>query len=131
MKCLFDNNLSIKLAKTLNFLEGEDGVHVVHLREKFLANTPDIEWITELGKEGGWFIITEDRQIRNKPHEKIAWQESNLPVVFLNRGWASLNFWDIAWKIIKCWPEVKKCVSYNINAKTFELPVKGKIKVLD
>jgi predicted nuclease of predicted toxin-antitoxin system len=31
MKCLFDNNMPPKLAKTLNFLEGDEGIPVIHL----------------------------------------------------------------------------------------------------
>ena len=31
MKCLFDNNMPPKLAKTLGFLEGDDGITVEHL----------------------------------------------------------------------------------------------------
>ncbi|QRF57336.1 hypothetical protein [Variovorax paradoxus] len=41
------------------FDEGHIG-EIIHLREKFKAATPDIEWITTLGKEGGWTIISRD-----------------------------------------------------------------------
>ena len=60
MKCLFDNNLSSKLSRTLNYLEGDKGIIVEHIREKFSADTPDIDWIRKLAKEGDWFIITKD-----------------------------------------------------------------------
>ena len=48
MKCLFDNNLPPKLARTLNFLEGDEGVSVEHLKEKFPPDISDVEWIKKL-----------------------------------------------------------------------------------
>ena len=38
MKCLFDNNFPPKLAKALNYLEGEDGIEVLHLTQKYPNN---------------------------------------------------------------------------------------------
>ena len=45
MKCPFDNNLPPKLAVTLNYLEGDDGIVVEHIKEKFSSDTPDMERI--------------------------------------------------------------------------------------
>jgi len=129
VKCLFDNNLSPKLAKTLSYLEGNDGIVVEHIKEKFSSDTPDIEWINKLAKEGGWFVITEDTQIRKKPHERKAWQESHIPIVFLSKLWVKQNFWDIAWRLIKYWPYLKESISHNNKAKFFELTINGKINI--
>jgi hypothetical protein len=54
----FDNNLPPKLAVTLNYLEGDGGIVVEHIKERFSSDTPDIEWINTLAKEGDWFVIT-------------------------------------------------------------------------
>jgi len=128
MKCLFDNNMPPKLAKTLKFLEGDDGIVVEHLNEKFLPNTPDIEWITKLSKEGGWFVITKDNQIRKRSNEKRAWQESHIPVVFLQKSWMNYDFWEIAWRFIRHWQKLKENISRNRKIESFELTVNGKIK---
>ena len=129
MKCLFDNNLPPKLARTLNFLEGDDGISVEHIKEKFSANTPDIDWISVLSKETNWFIITKDNQIRKKPHERKAWQESHIPIVFLQKTWMNHDFWEIAWRLIKYWPVLKETINKNKKIESFELSVKGKITV--
>jgi len=131
MKCLFDNNLPLKLAKTLDYLEGSDGISVEHLKEIFPSDTSDINWIKKLSKEGDWFIITRDNQIRTRPHEKKAWQESRLPIVFLEKSWIKLKFWEIAWRFIKYWPELKEIVIRNRKAKSFSLAIKGKISVVE
>jgi hypothetical protein len=101
MKCLFDNNMPSKLAKTINFLEGDDGIPVLHLKEKFSPNTPDIGWIENLTKEGGWFVITQDNQIRKKPHERKAWQESNIPIVDLKKSWIKYTKKEMDWRLKK------------------------------
>ncbi|MCL2043912.1 MAG: hypothetical protein FWG89_07230 [Treponema sp.] len=131
MNCLFDNNMPIKLAKTLSFLEGDEGITVKHLREKYPANTPDVEWITSLSKEDGWFIITQDIQIRNKPHEKKAWKESNIPIVFLPKSWTKAELWEKAWRLIKYWPKLKDSIIHNRKTQSFELTINGKITAIE
>jgi len=130
MKCLFDNNMPPKLAKTLNFLEGDDGFRVEHLKDMFPSNTPDIEWIKKLSKEGKWFIVTQDNQIRKRSLEKKAWQESNISIVFLQKAWINLNLWEMAWRMIKYWPGLKESVSLNRKNESFQLSINGKITAI-
>ena len=52
----FDNNLSPKLAKSLNTLVEPDH-QVVHLKDRFAANTPDETWMTALADEDDWVIV--------------------------------------------------------------------------
>lgn len=129
MRCLFDNNLPPKLAKTLNYLEGDDGISVEHLKDKFPPNTSDIEWMEKLSKEGDWFIITRDNKIKKRPHERKAWQESHMPIVFLQKTWTNHNLWEIAWRFIKYWPKLKESVCHSGKAKSFTLTIQGKLLV--
>ena len=127
MKCLFDNNMSPKLARTLNFLEGDDGITVEYLKEKFPSNTSDIEWINKLAKEGNWFIITQDNKIRKRSLERKAWQESHIPIVFLQKSWVKQSFWETTWKFIRYWPKLKESIYRNRKKESFELSINGKI----
>jgi predicted nuclease of predicted toxin-antitoxin system len=127
MKCLFDNNMPSKLAKTLNFLEGDDGITVEHLKDKFPPDTPDIEWIKKLAKEGNWFVITQDNQIRKRSHERKAWQESNIPIVFLQKAWISHDLWGMAWRLIRYWPNLKENIKRSRKNESLLLTINGKI----
>ena len=127
MKCLFDNNMPPKLAKTLNFLEGDEGVTVEHLKDKFPPNTSDIEWLSTLAKEGEWFVITQDNQIRKNSLEKKAWKESKIPIIFLQKSWVNQSLWDMAWRLIKYWPVLKEKITYNRKVESFHLSINGKI----
>ena len=127
MKCLFDNNLPPKLAKTLSFLEGDDGIPVTHFKEKFPPDTPDIKWIGQLAKESEWFVITRDNQIRKSTPERKAWQESHIPIVFPQKSWINHDLWGIAWRLIKYWPRLKACINKSRKTESFLLAINGKI----
>jgi hypothetical protein len=117
-----------KLAKTLTFLEGEDGIPVEHLKDKFLPETPDVDWIKKLSKEGDWFIVTKDNQIRKRTHERKAWLESNIPIVFLEKSWIKINFWGMAWRLIKYWPDLKEKIMKLRKNGSLSLTINGTIK---
>jgi hypothetical protein len=129
MKCLFDNCLPKKLSKTIQYLEGEDGIKVFHLQNKFSPDTPDIGWINSLSKEGNWFVITRDNQIKKKPHERKAWKEAGLPVVFLAKNWMHFDFWDIAWRFIRYWPSIKDIIERS--RVSYTLTINGKLNSAD
>ncbi|MCL1931860.1 MAG: DUF5615 family PIN-like protein [Treponema sp.] len=130
MKCLFDNNMPPKLAKTLSFLEGDDGITVEHLKDKFPPDTTDIEWIRKLAKEGSWFVITQDNQIRKRSHERKAWQESHIPIIFLQKSWINHDLWEMAWRLIKYWPHLKENIKRNRKNESLLLTINGKITVI-
>ena len=48
----------------------------VHL-EHFAGNTPDHEWIPEVGRRG-WVLITKDQNIRHNPIERAAYTAAKL-----------------------------------------------------
>jgi len=127
MKCLFDNQMSPRLAKALKELEGRKGIVVDHIQYKFKHDTPDTDWIRALAKEGDWFVITKDAMIRRRSIERKAWQESGLPIVFLDREWFDLGMWDISWMLIKYWAKVKESIASNKNGESFILFKTGRI----
>ena len=93
MKFFLDNNLSPKVAKALDALFGDEH-SVVHLREKFAANTLDVEWISQLAKEGNWAIVSRDRFTKNNNLEKEALRRSGLIVFTLTKSWGNAQIPD-------------------------------------
>ena len=63
MKSLFDNNLPPSLARGIGELSKFDpGVEQVSsLKDKFAANTPDLEWLGALAAKGCWIVVSIDR----------------------------------------------------------------------
>lgn len=89
MKLFLDNCLAPKHARALNELLRPQH-QVTHLRDKFAQNTADDEWLSQLGAEGDWIVITGDFRISRNKHLRTAWRESGLTVFFLKKGWTSI-----------------------------------------
>jgi predicted nuclease of predicted toxin-antitoxin system len=130
MKCVFDNNLPPKLARALNELEGKNGIEVIHLRDAFPADTDDVTWIRNLGDENDCFVVTKDRSIRKNPHEKKAWDESGLKIVFLQKSWFNHNLWEISWRMLKRWKEITMKIERINKNEGLLLPITGKIEII-
>ena len=125
MNLFLDNDLAPRHARAIDALEGEHGNTVVHLREKYPANTPDVDWMTALAKEGSWVVITADYRISKNPHELQAWKEAGLIVFFLRKSWLSIGFWDQAWQLIKQWPRIPSVASGARPGQGFLVPLRG------
>jgi len=124
MKFFFDNNLSPRIARALSALEGLNGNHIEHLRDRFAAATADAEWIRELSKERDWYVISCDKSILKNPHEVRAWRETGLVIFFLREMWLHLGFWDQAWQLVKRWPQICDIASRSKNGEGFFVSIR-------
>jgi hypothetical protein len=108
VKLFIDNCLPPRVAQGLDrLLEGEGSA--LHLRAKFDQDTPDAVWLSELGHEGGWHVLTLDRNILKRPHEASAYCAARVTTFFLAKQWASLKYWDQAWMLVRWMPLFLKC----------------------
>lgn len=129
MKLLVDNNLPPRLAKALNIIVEVDGHSVTALRELFPENTKDIEWIEELGNDGGWTVVSLDMRITKRPAEKLAWRRSKLKGFFLAPGWASLGVEEKTARLLLWWPKLVQQEGLVGPGAIFEVPVKSGSKL--
>lgn len=127
MRFFFDNNLSPKLARSLDELVRPEH-QVIHLKENFPADAADVVWMRALAKESDWVIVSGDLQIRKNPHEIKAWQEAGHTTFFLKKGWIDLTFWDQAWKFAKAFPELIATAQRARKGSAFFLTPNGKIE---
>lgn len=123
MKLLIDNNLPPALARALHELtirEWESLHQVIHLRDRFPADTPDTGWISALSEEEGWVVITHDRL--NKGLEREALKRAGLKVFFLDRSWKDHNFWDKAVQLARWWPRIIEQAEGISGGAAFQVP---------
>ena len=126
MRFFIDNNVARKLARGFNeFVKGEH--EVVHLRERFAPNAPDVEWMRALASESGWIIISGDVAIGRNPHEVEAWKEAGHTIFFLKAGWTNIEFWQQVQKLAKCFPEIVALSQRARPGDSFLVTVNGKI----
>jgi predicted nuclease of predicted toxin-antitoxin system len=89
MKFFLDNCLAIRHARALHEMV-KPNHEFVHLQDKFPPETKDADWISQLGKEGDWVVISGDYRIGKSAHEREAWHQSGLTVFFLSKGWTNI-----------------------------------------
>ena len=104
MNFFFDNTMSGRVVEAIRILDTDH--KIVHLRDRFSADTPDATWISALSEESDWIIVSGDVRITRNPGERAAWLESKLLAFFLAKGWTSQSLWDQAWRFVKWWPRI-------------------------
>ena len=125
MRIYFDHNLPYKLSKALNELSNSNFT-VKHFRDVFNPNTSDIDWIQHLNNSNN-IVVTNDRKILRNPHERKAWDESNLKMIFLHKSWSSLTFWNISWRFVKYWQNIEDIATRLSSGSGCILFIGGKI----
>lgn len=128
MNFLFDNNLPPSWAATFaaaslrSFPDTALG-EVRHLREKFAANTKDQEWLTVLGEEGNWAIVSCDKFRKQAGAERQVIRQYGLSVFVLQPSWASKRYWEKLSQFALWWPRIVE-QSNAVEASTVEVPWK-------
>lgn len=125
MKFFLDNNVPPTWAACLaeaskkQFDAGKVG-GVIHLRERFPSNTPDIDWVNALAAERGWTIISGDAFRKQNGIERKVLRQSGLSVFVLQSSWSSHPYWDKTSQLIKWWPRIVEqansadCISMEV-----------------
>lgn len=103
-----------------------NGEHkVVALKDYFgRSDLADCEWIEQLGKEGGWCILSEDIRITKNPVERSAFLASNLVGFFLAKSVRRLPLHKKTARLLLFWDQMES-VSRSVKAGLFEIPIKG------
>jgi len=72
VKLALDENLPPALAHAINALLAPSGGQAISIPERCGRGVSDREWIEALQAEGGWAVLTFDRKLRTRPHERLA-----------------------------------------------------------
>lgn len=107
---LFDENSPHRLVRSLREL-GEAAYHVYDVG---LKQAPD-EMVLRYAGERGWCVVSSDRNILQRPHERAVLRELSIGVFFLNDTIAGTC--KIARTIYRHWPEMKRLA--RTEAKPF------------
>lgn len=126
MKLLVDHNLSPAIPRSLQHLFPEH--EFVALRERFSPDVPDVDWITELDREGGWAAMTKDVRIQFRPHERLALDRSKIVFFFLAGAWRKYSVPETAARLIRLVPLMAKQVDIADRGR-FDLPINAGSKL--
>jgi len=126
LKLLVDNNLSFTIAHCLHPIFPEHTI--VALRDKFAANTKDVDWIEALNAESGWAALTTERRLKTRPHERLALDRSKIVFFFLTGAWLKYSVPETAWRLIRLVPLMDQ-QSTITESGLFDLPVNASSKL--
>ena len=119
MKFFFDNCLSFKIAHALRAIFDKDEFAV--LREKYPQDAPDSEWIPDLGKEGDWIVLTDDRLWRNREQKKLL-MDSGLIVFSTPDEKRKPRLHERAGQLISMWEDICQEAASAQRGTWFKLP---------
>jgi PIN like domain len=126
VRILFDNNISPKVARAINELRKDpQGDFAVAVRDKFSASIRDIEWITALGAEKGWCVVSADLQITKNKAEAAAWRQTDLIGFFMKPALARLEPTQQTARLLFWLPILEDQVRIIAGPALFELPLKA------
>lgn len=124
MKLLVDHNLPPRLATALHTIFFPDD-EIVALREKFgRSNLADETWISELGKEGGWAVLSADMNIARKKPSRELFIRAGLVGFFLSPALQKLPLHRQAARVLTIWPQMSSHMKTTANG-VFEVPMTG------
>lgn len=128
MNFLFDHNLPPSWARALDALSNnkfEPGAvgDVVALKDKFLPNTTDAEWLKTLKDEGNWTVISGDSFRRNKAEKELV-RSRGLNIFVLPKSWQSQQHWERTARLIEWWPKIVMQAN-TVDKAYLEIPWKS------
>jgi PIN like domain len=123
VKVIFDQNMSPAMARAFRELFRNEH-DIATLAEKFEPNTPDVEWIGNLSREGQWAVISGDRRITRNHAEYHAFRNSNLIGLFLSQGLNKAPVVKQMERILALWPNIVTVCQTVQGGAMFELPMK-------
>lgn len=108
MNFILDKHFSPHKAVFLNHIVRYDGHTVVHLDNKFPQDISDENIVRELGKEGGWIMLTCDDHFRKDPLVREALDETKLTALIFPKSHGDQVLLEKATRTLKAWPEIVK-----------------------
>jgi len=126
LKLLLDHNLSPRLARALGalFIDHE----IVALRDRFPESIADIEWISELDRDGSSAVLTKDLRIRQRPHERATLDRSRVVYFFLAGAWMKFTVEETAARLIRLIPKMAAQTDLADRGR-FDLPINAGSKL--
>jgi predicted nuclease of predicted toxin-antitoxin system len=96
----------------------EAGIPFVAHRDLFANDTPDVEWIAEVGRRA-MVVLTRDQEIRRRPNELAAVRAARIHLFALTSG--NLSAGETAALCIAAWPAIQRAVARHAAPAIFSI----------
>ena len=132
MKVVFDQHVPPTLAKVFIALSKEKVIqrtckdmifekaedYAPSLSDKDYIRKSDVPWLDRFAKAGGYAVISGDKRMRQKPHERLALYDHGFVVIFFEASWADWDFFRKSSLFLHWWEEVTSKIR-NAEKGTF------------
>ena len=105
----------------------EAGIPFVAHSNHFAPDTPDTEWIAEVGRRG-WAVVTRDKNIRRRPNELRAVRAAGLHLFALTSG--NLSAAETAAIIVTAWPAIRREIATTAPPALYAISRSGEVRLL-
>jgi predicted nuclease of predicted toxin-antitoxin system len=86
------------------------GVDVQIHDDHFRQDATDVEWLREVGRHG-WIVLTKDKGIRHRSHERVALLQAGVRAFVLVAG--NLSGQEMAEVFVKALPAIRRFVAQH------------------
>jgi predicted nuclease of predicted toxin-antitoxin system len=94
------------------------GIPFIAHRALFADDTPDEDWISEVGRRG-LVVLTRDQEIRRRPNELAAVRAARIHLFALTSG--NLSAGETAALCVAAWPAVQRAVTRHPAPAIFSI----------
>lgn len=138
MRIAFDENTPLVVAHAIKLIaEAEmagaaEPLEVVHARDLVSQGTDDVPLIQHVadGTHVRAALITSDKSMRTRQHERAAFLETGCIGIVLRGGWSHASMWDRARYSLMWWTTWMQAVSASGPGLLWQCPWSSKPKAL-
>lgn len=121
---VLDNNISHKIATALTALD----MKVHHITDILPADTPDEEFFPEIARLG-WILVTQDKMIRRRKHERLAMKQAGVGV-FVYMGQADKSLSEMTRMLLRDMDSMRAQLAKTTTPFVIGISDKGKFERL-
>lgn len=126
MKVAFDENIPKTLVSVFSCaFQDQVGDYEISSAKDY-ADAPaktDVPWLKKFADAGGKVVITADKKMRGKPHERKALKDLGLITFFFNPLWNHLKYFDKLGIFIRWWPHIVEKIETSKPGQCWEIPL--------
>lgn len=138
MRIVFDENTPPRVAQAIALLvaagdpASAETIEVLHARDLVATGTPDVSLIERViaGAQGKAALITADRMIRTRHHERAAFRRTGCIGIVLRGHWSHASLWERAAHTVLWWPVWVQTVGSAQPGTLWQCPWSGRPKAL-
>ncbi len=126
MKVAFDEHVPPGIVKVFKTLAEEGDIvriEFVSARDYRLPKDKgDPPWLERFAKDGGSVVISGDRKMRSRPHERAALAEAGLITFFFRPVWSERTMFVKSAMLLNWWPRINEYIWQSSPSQCWEIP---------